>query len=170
MNPLRTFALHRDQDISGISGTGVVALGAQWPDGSVTIRWLGDRPSTVCWASFEDAQAVHGHGGATRFVWDDEPLHEWKCPDCGATTRARMADANPVGTESWGAQYLHSALDRAHGALVHARIFLVGDQSPKQKVQQLEEAIDNAAIALATTWRHDLNRRLRILQRSRSND
>lgn len=26
------------------------------------------------------------HGGCT------DPLHEWQCPACGATTRARMAD------------------------------------------------------------------------------
>jgi hypothetical protein len=23
---------------------------------------------------------------------DDEPLHEWRCPNCGAVTRARMSD------------------------------------------------------------------------------
>jgi len=58
-------------DITGVSGTGVVADGVQWPDGTVTIRWRGDRPSTVCWGNFQDAMAVHSHGGATVFEWID---------------------------------------------------------------------------------------------------
>ncbi len=63
------FYLYRHQDLSGISGTGIVADGIKWPDGTVTIRWRGNRPSTVNWNSIEDAESVHGHGGATVFVW-----------------------------------------------------------------------------------------------------
>ncbi|MEV0445864.1 hypothetical protein AB0I84_12825 [Streptomyces spectabilis] len=68
----RLFTLERDHDVTGVSGTGTVADGAVWPDGSVSIRWRGDRPSIVFWERLEDAVAVHGHGGATRFVWADE--------------------------------------------------------------------------------------------------
>lgn len=67
----RRFELHRDHDVSGVSGTGVVADGVEWPDGSVSIRWRGERPSIVFWHSLADAEQVHGHGGATRFVWLD---------------------------------------------------------------------------------------------------
>ncbi|MFG3050349.1 helix-turn-helix transcriptional regulator [Kitasatospora sp. NPDC048239] len=67
----RLFHLQRDHDVTGVSGTGVVAWGVQWPDGTVTIRWTGDRPSTVNWASIDDAVHVHGHGGHTRIVWAD---------------------------------------------------------------------------------------------------
>ncbi|MEU6237392.1 hypothetical protein [Kitasatospora sp. NPDC047058] len=67
----RIFHLQRDTDITGVSGTGIVAHGVQWPDGTVTIRWTGDRPSTVTWGSIEDAVHVHGHGGHTRIVWAD---------------------------------------------------------------------------------------------------
>ncbi len=63
------FYLYRHEDKSGISGTGIVADGIRWPDGAVTIRWRGERPSTVNWNSIEDAESVHGHGGATVFVW-----------------------------------------------------------------------------------------------------
>lgn len=65
----RVFQLVRDRDISGVSGEGVVADGVAWPDHSVSIRWRGPRPSIVFWASMADARAVHGHDGATRFVW-----------------------------------------------------------------------------------------------------
>ncbi|MEU1152648.1 hypothetical protein ABZ369_06465 [Streptomyces sp. NPDC005918] len=67
----RLFRLERDTDVTGISGTGTVADGVKWPDGSTSIRWRGDRPSIVHWARLEDAEAIHGHGGATRFVWAD---------------------------------------------------------------------------------------------------
>lgn len=65
----KRFYLYRHQDLNGISGTGIVADGVQWPDGAVTMRWRGARPSTVNWNSIEDAEAIHGHGGATVIVW-----------------------------------------------------------------------------------------------------
>lgn len=69
-NP-RLFRLERSVDHSGVSGTGVVAHGVVWPDGTLTLRWVGDHPSTVNWACLDDAEHVHGHGGDTRFVFDD---------------------------------------------------------------------------------------------------
>ncbi|MEV5979124.1 hypothetical protein [Streptomyces sp. NPDC052114] len=69
--PPRLFSLERDLDVTGISGVGTVADGVLWSDGSASIRWRGDHPSIVHWACLEDAEAVHGHGGATRFVWAD---------------------------------------------------------------------------------------------------
>lgn len=67
----RRFHLLRAVDVTGASGTGRVADGVLWPDGTVSVRWRGDRPSTVAWDRLSDAEAVHGHGGATRIVWDD---------------------------------------------------------------------------------------------------
>jgi hypothetical protein len=85
---VRRFELHRDTDVSGISGTGVVAQGVLFTDGAVAIRWLGGRPSTVLWANIEDPIAIHGHGGHTRFVWlDPVPL----CDDCGQPSEAHSA-------------------------------------------------------------------------------
>lgn len=68
---MRRFILERDDDISGISGTGTVAEGVQWTDGSVTIRWLGERSSLVHWRNLDDAETIHGHNGATRFVFQE---------------------------------------------------------------------------------------------------
>lgn len=67
----RLFRLMRDVDQTGVSGPGHVADGVVWADGTVTLRWFGAHASTVCWAGIDDAVAVHGHGGATRFVYDD---------------------------------------------------------------------------------------------------
>jgi hypothetical protein len=68
----RRFQLVRDDDITGISGTGMVALGVVFPTGRVVIQWQGARTSTVVWDSIEDAMAIHGHNGSTRLVWIDE--------------------------------------------------------------------------------------------------
>lgn len=66
---LRTFEFHRDQDVTGYSGTGVVADGVTFDDGTTVVHWRGERRSTVVWPSVEDAIAVHGHDGATRLVY-----------------------------------------------------------------------------------------------------
>lgn len=68
----RRFYLRRDVDVTGASGTGRVADGVEWPDGTVTVRWRGDHPSTVHWDSVAEAEHVHGHGGLTSIVWVDE--------------------------------------------------------------------------------------------------
>jgi hypothetical protein len=63
------FLLVREEDVSGVSGTGVVAEGVQFSDGKVALRWRGDKASTVVWDSIEDAMAIHGHDGKTRVDW-----------------------------------------------------------------------------------------------------
>lgn len=67
----RLFRLIRTVDHTGASGTGHVADGVCWPDGTVTVRWRGDRASTVYWSNIEDALERHGHGGSTRVEWND---------------------------------------------------------------------------------------------------
>lgn len=68
---MRRFELHRDTDHTGVSGIGVVAEGVQFSDGVCALRWRGESASTVVWGSIADAQRVHGHNGATRFVYLD---------------------------------------------------------------------------------------------------
>jgi hypothetical protein len=86
MNEPVRFHLERDTDITGASGTGHVADGVVWPDGTVTVRWRGELKSTVNWDRLEDAETVHGHGGATRIVWDDPMVRHDCCPHCTART------------------------------------------------------------------------------------
>lgn len=44
----RRFLLVRDRDISGVSGTGVVAEGVHWPHGDVVaLRWTSEWPTSV---------------------------------------------------------------------------------------------------------------------------
>lgn len=68
---VRFFQLHRDHDITGFSGTGVVADGVVWPDGTVSMRWRGPVRTTVEAACLDDIRSIHGHDGATRIVSAD---------------------------------------------------------------------------------------------------
>jgi len=66
---INIFLLVRDEDETGVSGSGVVAAGLQFPDGHVVMRWLvGEHKSSVCWDSIESVKAIHGHNGKTRIV------------------------------------------------------------------------------------------------------
>lgn len=67
---LRIFLLVRTNDVTGVSGNGIVAAGMEFPDGHVVMRWLvGEHRSSVTWDSMESLEKIHGHGGATRVVW-----------------------------------------------------------------------------------------------------
>lgn len=86
---MRMFQLHRDTDISGVSGTGVVAEGVEFSDGHVVFTWVaGPHASTVSVPGGVAALlAVHGHGGSTRVVWVSAPaprdLANITCRHCG---------------------------------------------------------------------------------------
>lgn len=71
-NASRRFELQRDLDVSGVSGTGVVAEGIAFTDGTAAVHWIaGEHHSTVVWPDVAGVEAIHGHGGATRLVWLD---------------------------------------------------------------------------------------------------
>lgn len=73
---IRTFYLDRKTDLSEVSGTGRVAEGAQFSDGTVVMRWLSGTPTTTIFDSIDDLIHIHGHGGATEVCWDGEVSHE----------------------------------------------------------------------------------------------
>jgi hypothetical protein len=74
---MRFFTLHRMDDETGVSGTGVVAWGVEWPDGSVTLRWVGATPSTVHYeGGIEHVKKVHGHNGKTVIHWKDKDSND----------------------------------------------------------------------------------------------
>lgn len=75
---MRFFHLRRIRDLSGISGTGIVAEGVQFSDGSCSMRWLTKTPSTALYSCIEDLRLIHGHEGATVVEFDDEGLSATK--------------------------------------------------------------------------------------------
>lgn len=69
----RRFVLQRDEDVSGVSGTGAVADGVEFSSGVVALTWGGGWPTSVVFheRGIESVLHVHGHGGSTRLVWLD---------------------------------------------------------------------------------------------------
>lgn len=80
----RRFELVRDEDVSGTSGEGVVAVGVQYPDGAVHMQWKNDLNADLDTDSngmatkpapdgIEATEEIHGHDGATKVRWIDPP-------------------------------------------------------------------------------------------------
>lgn len=69
---IRIFHFHRDEDASGVSGTGVVAEGVILTNTKVVVSWLTIHKSIAIYDSLAEMQAIHGHDGRTRIVWQDE--------------------------------------------------------------------------------------------------
>jgi hypothetical protein len=72
----RPFALYRRSDVTGVSGTGIVAEGAAFSDGTAVLRWLSEWPTSVVFhdRGMEAIEQIHGHGGATQVVWLSDEL------------------------------------------------------------------------------------------------
>ncbi|MEV4122902.1 hypothetical protein [Micromonospora sp. NPDC049645] len=89
------FVLDRDRDVTGISGTGVVAAGVIWPHlGGAAYRWCSDNPppghdrpvhQIGLFGSAAEVLAVHGHQGATRLYRHDP--------------REQLVDVDLLGTD-----------------------------------------------------------------------
>jgi len=74
MNPLpsvRLFKLIRIEDVSGVSGTGMVAEGVKFSDGTCVLRWVTEYRSTAIYATVDELEAIHGHDGRTIIEWID---------------------------------------------------------------------------------------------------
>jgi hypothetical protein len=66
-----TFSLVKNIDVSGLNGTGVVALGVEFPDGTAVLRWLGKYPTTTIHGMGRlSVEAIDGHEGTTWIEWD----------------------------------------------------------------------------------------------------
>lgn len=55
----QVFAVIRNADETGISGTGVVIDGIVFPSGECVTRWRGATPCISIWESFEAFKSVH---------------------------------------------------------------------------------------------------------------
>lgn len=79
----RRFELVRTDDVSGTSGTGVVAVGVAYPDGAVHMQWRNNDNESLETRSngcsfkpapdgVESTVEIHGHEGRTELRWIDE--------------------------------------------------------------------------------------------------
>lgn len=63
----KRFVLFRDQDVTGVSGEGVVANGVEFPGGTAVMKWCvpGKPNSLTVYDSLADVLEIHGHDGRT---------------------------------------------------------------------------------------------------------
>lgn len=73
------------EDVSGVSGVGVVAEGVQFSDGRVAMRWIcGEHHTQEDADTIDDIITIHGHGGRTAVEWLND---DWiNCAGCGDLT------------------------------------------------------------------------------------
>lgn len=67
----RRFKVMRKNDISGMSGTGHVADGVVFYDGTTVVYWRTETASMVVFKNIEALLTIHGHGGSTSVEWVD---------------------------------------------------------------------------------------------------
>ena len=76
---MRKFVLVRHHDVTGVSGTGIVAEGVEFTNGRVCMIWLTRQAhSVVIHENIAEVETIHGHNGATTIQWldGDEKKHE----------------------------------------------------------------------------------------------
>jgi len=69
---MKIFYLKRDEDESGVSGTGRVAQGFIFDNGKVAVSWLSEHPSVTIYDNIGEVHAIHGHGGKTEVVMEPD--------------------------------------------------------------------------------------------------
>jgi|TARA_A100001515_G_scaffold144015_1_gene146798 hypothetical protein len=69
---MKVFYLKREEDESGISGTGRVAQGFIFDNGKVAVTWLSEHPSVTIYDNIGEVRAIHGHGGKTEVVMEPD--------------------------------------------------------------------------------------------------
>lgn len=74
MNCVKPFYIYllRGEDESGVSGTGVVAVGVQYPSGHCILEWIIAGTSLGIYDFYDSAESmmsIHGHQGKTRLCW-----------------------------------------------------------------------------------------------------
>jgi hypothetical protein len=74
---MRKFFLFRMEDETGVSGTGTVAEGVEFTDGTVAMRWLTGTASTAIYDKIQDVEEIHGHGGKTTVVFTDSIARQY---------------------------------------------------------------------------------------------
>jgi hypothetical protein len=73
LTDIRRFYFRRDEDESGVSGTGIVVTGVEFPSGQVVIEWSASPVKSITvYPNIDAAIHVHGHGGKTKLIWIDE--------------------------------------------------------------------------------------------------
>lgn len=70
---IRPFYLDRREDVSGVSGKGVVAIGVVLPSGKCVLEWRSRLRTVTVFESVDQVICIHGHDGRTVLCWGYPP-------------------------------------------------------------------------------------------------
>lgn len=68
---MKLYELIRDDDVSGVSGTGPVAEVVEFDNGAAAVAFYYEtagEKSIIAYDSIKAVERIHGHGGKTRLV------------------------------------------------------------------------------------------------------
>lgn len=68
---MRLFNLVRTDDVSGVSGVGIIAQGVVFDNGKAVLNWLTEFESQAIYPSIDELIKIHGHEGRTKVVYLD---------------------------------------------------------------------------------------------------
>jgi len=69
MKRLKQFYLDRKDDISGVSGTGIIGHGVILPSGRAVMEWTTKYRSIAIYDSIDEIQMLHAHKGKTELIY-----------------------------------------------------------------------------------------------------
>jgi len=91
---MRRFYLDRIEDATGVSGTGIIAEGVVFTDGTVVLRWRTAHHSTGLYNSLDEMVTIHGHDGRTVVKWiDSHPYFGSEAAQAREAVRAKEDEA-----------------------------------------------------------------------------
>jgi hypothetical protein len=94
---MRRFEIIREEDESGVSGTGLVAQGIEFDCGKVALTWISHLGTVAVYDNVTTVKKVHGHGGKTRLVFLDKDDHEDETISNGEQVIPEVPDICPSG-------------------------------------------------------------------------
>lgn len=68
---VKIFHLKRNEDESGVSGTGIVAEGVEFSNGMVAMTWLSPHRAINVYESIKTVEMLHGHEGKTQIIYQE---------------------------------------------------------------------------------------------------
>jgi hypothetical protein len=86
---MRTFRLIRNEDVSGVSGTGEIAEGVVFHDGQTVLSWFGKYHTIEIFPHVDDLIDIHGHGGKTELTYSDDPVQAVRNCTCDGCESVR---------------------------------------------------------------------------------
>lgn len=70
-SPMRRFYLVRNEDVSGVSGTGRVAEGIEFTNGKCVLSWLTATTSVAIYDNMKSLTLIHGHENRSKVEYID---------------------------------------------------------------------------------------------------